>query len=251
MERAREKAAIAKAREKAALEKARVKARDERIKAAEKAKALRALEIAAERAAREQAKAEQRAEAVKLKMELAEQQKRELAEAEALRAAAQIRLAREMRDAARAKEREKAVLPEPGEAVRVEGYMVRPTVDFDVEYLAEQLDLLLSKRVRALGQVSRLEKENTELLDGMDRDTRFDEEGGDGDTAGVERDRNIAISMQSTEEIQRIDDAIVRMANGLYGYSIISNKPIPRERLEAIPWATELTAERAGSIVGW
>jgi RNA polymerase-binding transcription factor DksA len=162
-----------------------------------------------------------------------------------------MRVEREKRAEARAKEKEKAVLPEPGETVRINGYAVRPTTDFGIEFLTEQLGLLLEKRTRALGQVSRLEKENTDLLDGMDRDTRFDEEGGDGDAAGVERDRNIAISMQSMDEIQRIDDAIVRMASGLYGYSVISNKPIPRERLEAIPWATELTAERAGSIVGW
>jgi RNA polymerase-binding transcription factor DksA len=251
MDRAREKAAREKAREKAAMERAREKARAERLKANEKAKALRAQELAAQRAVREQEREAQRAAALQLKLELAEQKKRELAEAEALRAAMRIRVAREERDAARAKEREKAVLPEPGEAVRVDNYVVRPTIDFDVEYLTVQLGLLLGRRSRALGQVSRLEKENTELLEGMDRDTRFDEEGGDGDAAGVERDRNIAISMQSTEEIQRIDDAILRMANGLYGYSVISNKAIPRERLEAIPWATELTAERAGSIVGW
>ena len=35
---------------------------------------------------------------------------------------------------------------------------------------------------------------------------------------------------------------------GTYGYSIESGRPIPRERLEAIPWATVLVEEKVGGI---
>jgi RNA polymerase-binding transcription factor DksA len=38
------------------------------------------------------------------------------------------------------------------------------------------------------------------------------------------------------------------MAAGTYGYSIVSGVPIPRERLEAIPWATVLVEEKVGGI---
>ena len=42
--------------------------------------------------------------------------------------------------------------------------------------------------------------------------------------------------------------ALVRLTDGSYGYSIESGKPIPRERLEAIPWATVLVEEKVGGI---
>jgi RNA polymerase-binding transcription factor DksA len=38
------------------------------------------------------------------------------------------------------------------------------------------------------------------------------------------------------------------MKIGEYGYSVVSVLPIPRERLRALPWATELVTERAGGL---
>jgi RNA polymerase-binding transcription factor DksA len=35
---------------------------------------------------------------------------------------------------------------------------------------------------------------------------------------------------------------------GEYGYSVVSGLPIPKERLKALPWATELVTERAGGL---
>jgi signal peptidase II len=45
-----------------------------------------------------------------------------------------------------------------------------------------------------------------------------------------------------------IDAALERIADGTYGYSLVSGRPIPRERLEAIPWATVLVEEKVGGI---
>ena len=44
-----------------------------------------------------------------------------------------------------------------------------------------------------------------------------------------------------------IDAALDRMVLGTYGYSLVSGR-IPRERLEAIPRATELVEEKVGGI---
>jgi DnaK suppressor protein len=44
------------------------------------------------------------------------------------------------------------------------------------------------------------------------------------------------------EQLEAIDRAERRLAEGTYGRSIESGEPIPDERLEAIPWA-ERTAE--------
>lgn len=79
-------------------------------------------------------------------------------------------------------------------------------------------------------------------------DDQFDEDGGEGDTLAVERERAKMLSEQDRQIVMDIEAALVRIETGDYGYSVVSTKPIPRERLEFIPWATELVTERVGGI---
>ena len=74
------------------------------------------------------------------------------------------------------------------------------------------------------------------------------DEGGEGDTMVVERERDLALSAQARESVVEIDEALARMEVGTYGYSVLSMQPIPRPRLEAIPWARELVEEKVGGI---
>ncbi len=123
------------------------------------------------------------------------------------------------------------------------------TKDFDVKFLKAQWDLLLEERKRLLGQAVRLEDEAHQLIEEAEMgDVQFDDEGGEGDTMVVERERDLALSAQARETITEIDAAIGRIQKGTYGYSTTSGRPIPRERLEAIPWATELVSEKVGGI---
>lgn len=123
------------------------------------------------------------------------------------------------------------------------------TKDFDVKFLKSQKDLLLSERAELVGQADRLEDEANSLIeDGEMGDVQFDDESGEGDTMVVERERDLAISAQARQTVADIDAALERIANGTYGYSVVSGTPIPRERLEAIPWATELVEEKVGGI---
>jgi len=123
------------------------------------------------------------------------------------------------------------------------------TKDFDVKFLKAQHDALISERVALTGQATRLEDEANSLIeDGEMGDVQFDDESGEGDTMVVERERDLALSAQARQTVVEIDAALERMANGTYGYSIVSGAPIPRERLEAIPWATVLVEEKVGGI---
>jgi len=125
------------------------------------------------------------------------------------------------------------------------------TKDFDVKFLKVQHDLLVSERNSLLGQANRLEDEANSLIeDGEMGDVQFDDESGEGDTMVVERERDLALSAQARQTIADIDAALERIANGTYGYSLVSGRPIPRERLEAIPWATVLVEEKVGGIGG-
>lgn len=123
------------------------------------------------------------------------------------------------------------------------------TKDFDAKFLKAQHDLLVSEREALTGQATRLEDEANALIEDTEMgDVQFDEESGEGDTMVVERERDLALSAQARQTIADIDAAIARLAVGTYGYSVVSGRPIPRERLEAIPWATELVEEKVGGI---
>jgi RNA polymerase-binding transcription factor DksA len=126
------------------------------------------------------------------------------------------------------------------------------TEHFDEAWLAAQRDALLAERHALTGQAIRLEDEANALLDdGEMGDVKFDDEGGEGDGMAVERDRDLMLSAQARETVREIDAALERMAAGSYGYSVVSGQPIPKDRLEAIPWATLSVEEKRGGIGSW
>lgn len=121
------------------------------------------------------------------------------------------------------------------------------TRDFDLTFLRSQKTLLEAARANLVGQADRLEDEARSLIeDGEMGDVQFDDESGEGDTMVVERERDLVLSASARQDIELIDAAIARLAEGTYGYSLVSGLPIPRERLEFIPWATELVGEKVG-----
>jgi len=124
--------------------------------------------------------------------------------------------------------------------------------DFSLEWLTTQRAALLSERQALTGQAQRLEDEASALLDdGETGDVKFDDEGAEGDGMAVERDRDLMLSAQARGTVAEIDAALDRLAAGTYGYSVQSGRPIPHDRLEAIPWATLLVEEKRGGIGSW
>ena len=123
------------------------------------------------------------------------------------------------------------------------------TKDFDLAFVKAQYDMLQHERVHLTGQAKRLEDEAHQLVEEAEMgDVQFDDEGGEGDTMVVERERDLALSAQARDAVAEIDEAIVRIMQGTYGYSVMSGRPIPKERLEAIPWSSVLVEEKVGGI---
>lgn len=119
----------------------------------------------------------------------------------------------------------------------------------DAKFLDAQRDLLREERASLLGQAESLEGEAAALMEDLDPgDVQFDDESGEGDTMVVERERDLALSAQARQLVVEIDAALLRIEAGTYGYSLVSGKPIPRDRLKAIPWATELVEEKVGGL---
>ena len=120
---------------------------------------------------------------------------------------------------------------------------------FDAKFLEGQRELLLEERAKLLGSAERLEGEAASLMEDLDPgDVQFDDESGEGDSLVVERERDLALSAQARQTITDIDAALERIEDGTYGFSIVSGKAIPKERLRAIPWATELVEEKVGGL---
>ena len=86
------------------------------------------------------------------------------------------------------------------------------------------------------------------LVDREPGDVQFDEESGEGDTLSVERERDLALSAQAQQAVEEIDEALQRLDNGIYGMCVESGLPIPKERLEAIPWASQRVEFKVGGL---
>jgi DnaK suppressor protein len=65
----------------------------------------------------------------------------------------------------------------------------------------------------------------------------------------VDEELTEALAEQLRNELEAIERAERRVAEGTYGLSVESGQPIPDERLEAVPWA-ERTAEEEARFAG-
>ena len=239
------------------------KAREAAVKAL---KRQREIEKRAAAAAKAQLLKEKKKEAIRVAKERAKLKADQIAERLALRAAKEqekqaIKAAREAEKAAKIAAREAERLAEieahrkpvaPPKPPIIKGVMqdgITPTKEFNFEFLLSQREMLIAERRNLLGQADRLESEANAIVENSEMgDVQFDDEGGEGDTMVVERERDLTLSASARQTVEEIDDALKRIETGDYGYSGRSGLPIPRERLKALPWTTELVQERAGGI---
>jgi RNA polymerase-binding transcription factor DksA len=120
---------------------------------------------------------------------------------------------------------------------------------FDKKFLDEQREMLLEERAKYLRSSQLLKAEADSLMfEREPGDVQFDEESGEGDTLAVERDFDLALSAQARQQVDEIDAALARIDAGTYGLCRVSGLPIPKERLRAIPWATERVEYKVGGL---
>ena len=97
---------------------------------------------------------------------------------------------------------------------------------------------LLDERLRHLAQADQLQAEAKQLAQDRDEgDTQFDEEGGEGDTISVERERDLMLSASNHQIVDDIDRALERIKTRTYGLCTPAGRRISVERLEALPYA--------------
>ena len=124
-----------------------------------------------------------------------------------------------------------------------------PKPRFNARFLDEMRRKLLKERAKYLHSAEEYQAEAESLLATREPgDVQFDEEGGEGTTVAVERERDLALSSQARNTVFQIDAALERIENGTYGNCITSGAPIPIARLRAIPWAAERVEVKAGGL---
>lgn len=100
---------------------------------------------------------------------------------------------------------------------------------------------LIDLRERLLNQMSGLAKESAEEMDSYSLHMA--------DSGTDNFDRDFALSLLSSDQdaIYEIDEALKRIQRGTYGTCELTARPIPKARLEAIPW-TRFTVEAQAQL---
>lgn len=125
----------------------------------------------------------------------------------------------------------------------------RPSSKALDKFLEGQQKALLEERATYTRQAQAL-REEADLLaeDWEPGDTDFGEEGGEGNTVAVERERDLALSAQAQAEVDDIDAALARIEEGTYGICQQCGSQIPKERLKALPQAALCVQCKSGGF---
>ena len=99
-------------------------------------------------------------------------------------------------------------------------------------------ELLKRERERTETSLADLKRVHGSELEEIEQDTDPTDEGEQIEEGQVDD----AVERQLRWELEAVERAEKRLTDGSYGFSIESGEPIPRKRLEAVPWA-ERTAE--------
>jgi DnaK suppressor protein len=100
-------------------------------------------------------------------------------------------------------------------------------------------ELLARERRRVEEALDQLRREPDEEL------SHLDQHPADEATEVFEEERDEGLADQLREELAAIERAERRLEQGTYGISVESGRPIPDERLEAVPWAERTVEEQA------
>jgi DnaK suppressor protein len=116
-------------------------------------------------------------------------------------------------------------------------------------FLNHQRVLLMAERNNYTRQAEELRAQAEALaLEHEPGDVQFDEEGGEGGTANVDRELDLHLSAQAHAAIEEIDAALVKITEGTYGFCESCGNPVPKARLEALPHARLCVSCKSGGL---
>lgn len=101
--------------------------------------------------------------------------------------------------------------------------------DLDLNYFKERL---LKEKTRLEEEIAAVSRE----LDTLAAEDNIDDRVDMADLE-VDNDRDRTVLETLKKELQDVEDALKKIAEGRYGYDEVTGKPIPKEHLEAYPAA--------------
>ena len=123
---------------------------------------------------------------------------------------------------------------------KTDGYSPRPNVKIKPEWV-KYYQNLISLRERLVHQMSGLAKDSAEEMAGYSLHMA--------DSGTDNFDRDFALSLLSSDQdaVYEIEEALKRIERDAYGVCELTEKSIPRARLDAIPW-TRFTVEAQAQL---
>jgi DnaK suppressor protein len=116
-------------------------------------------------------------------------------------------------------------------------------------FLAAQRKLLMDERQSYISSAEALKAQADSLaLEHEPGDVQFDEEGGEGGTANVDREIDLHLSAQARATVVEIDRALAKIGDGTYGICEQCGDPIPDARLQALPYAALCVTCKSGGL---
>ena len=118
-----------------------------------------------------------------------------------------------------------------------------------VAFFAKQRELLLEERRSYISSAEALKAQADSLaLEHEPGDVQFDEEGGEGGTANVDREIDLYLSGQARATVVEIDRALQKIEDGTYGVCEQCGDHIPDARLQALPYAALCVSCKSGGL---
>lgn len=125
---------------------------------------------------------------------------------------------------------------------RAEAYLALDEDELDAldegAFIEEQRNLLLVERAHLEQQAVQLKAEADQLVQtNGPLEVQFDEESGEGGTAAIDRERDLALAASARAALSEVADALAKIDAGTYGACEVCHEPIARARLRALPYA--------------
>jgi DnaK suppressor protein len=126
----------------------------------------------------------------------------------------------------------------------------KPKVRGDrVAFFATQRELLFEERLSYISSAEALKAQADSLaLEHEPGDVQFDEEGGEGGTANVDREIDLYLSGQARATVVEIDRSLQKIEDGTYGICEQCGDTIPDARLQALPYAALCVSCKSGGL---
>ena len=132
------------------------------------------------------------------------------------------------------------------EAINTNGIPPQQRADLDVEHFRERL----------MEEMARLEEERDYVrrsasdMDGtLPEDAEGEEDTADLASSLMDKDMDMGVEEEIEETLSAIEHAFQKIEDGTYGICDVSGQPIPKGRLELLPWAS-LTAQMQAMAEG-